>query len=83
MDDYLTAYRRNVVVTDAPASVDLDVSALAAILLPPFPNPARHRVQFRLELPRPAPVRVEVVDTQGRRLQGWSAGAVQGQRVID
>ncbi len=76
VDDYRTAYRRNVVVVDDLTSVDVNVAAASASLLPPLPNPARQAVQFRFRLAHEGPVTIEVLDATGRRVQGWRSAAV-------
>jgi hypothetical protein len=62
---------------------------------PPWPNPARDRVRFAFELPDAGPVRLEILDLQGRRVRtladarleprryagGWDLADEHGRRV--
>lgn len=82
-DHYVTTYARGVEVTEDVTGVDVGVMSLAATLLPPAPNPAHGRIQFRFQLRDPAPVRLEVLDAQGRLLKGWSqTAAAAGEHAL-
>jgi hypothetical protein len=52
-----------------PSAVTESRAALALHFSTPWPNPARERAQFRLELPGPMQVRVEVFDVGGRHIR--------------
>lgn len=72
VDEYLFAYVRNVVVTDANTDVgDALVTRLA--LLPPAPNPVRDRLHLRFAMAAAGPATLEVLDTAGRVIKGWRA----------
>jgi hypothetical protein len=75
-DDYRTTYVRNVVVNDDATGVDIGVPPVGGALMPPFPNPARDRVEFRLRVDSASALRLEVFDARGRRLKGWSGEVV-------
>lgn len=53
----------------------------------PWPNPSGGRVQLRWSLPRPGPVRLEVIDATGRRVRtlvaGTGAAAAAGSATWD
>lgn len=54
------------------------VEALA--FLPPSPNPARDRARLRFALPRATPVRLDVLDLEGRRVERVLDGVVAAGR---
>jgi hypothetical protein len=68
-----------------PAMVSVgDLPAAAALeLAPPSPNPARRFARFAFTLPTAAPVRLEILDIQGRRLRELAdRGAVSPGRYV-
>jgi hypothetical protein len=82
-DHYRTTHVRNVVVTEDVTGVEIGVPPASGSLLPPSPNPARDRVEFRVRVDSPGTVRLEVFDVRGRRLKGWLAeNATAGARVV-
>jgi hypothetical protein len=82
-DHYRTTNVRNVVVTEDVTGVEVDVLQAGVALLPPHPNPARDRVDFRLRLDSSGSLRLEVFDARGRRLKGWFAEtATAGERSV-
>ena len=70
LDDF-TTYDAALPNVEAPAAPDPRALRLTA----PEPNPARGSVRLTLELPRPADVRVEVLDLAGRRVRPLHSGA--------
>ena len=80
-EHYLTRFVRGVIVQDL-TGVDVGLAPFAGMLFPPSPNPARSSVQLRFRLPDAARVRLEVLDSQGRVLKGWSdPSAAAGDHV--
>ena len=79
LDDYQVTYRRGVVVMDDVTSVDVDARFLKSALLPPWPNPGRKDVSFRLRIRDAGPVELAVVDVRGRMMKGWSGLAGAGE----
>jgi hypothetical protein len=84
-------YRLRQVDTDGTASVSDPVRVTlgppAALRLHAlFPNPARTRATLRYELPAATPVRVEIFDLLGRRVETFEAGhrpAGRVEQVVD
>jgi len=79
LDDYQVAYRRGVVVTDVVTSVDVDARFLKSTLSPPWPNPARKGISFRLRIRDAGPIELAVVDVRGRVMKGWKGLAATGE----
>ncbi len=79
VDDYQVAYRRGVVVTDQTTGVDVDAHFLKSTLSPPWPNPARNGVSFRLRIRDAGTIGLAVVDLNGRLLKGWTGLAGAGE----
>jgi hypothetical protein len=76
-DDYVVAYLRGVVVTEA--AVDVAVTAGDGVALAhPMPNPAISSTTLRWTLPRDGEVRIRVFDAAGRFIRGWSGTAPLG-----
>lgn len=83
VDDYRTAYLRNVVVVDAVSGVEIGLEPAPAGLAPPTPNPATARVEFSFHLNQPGQVRLLVCDVRGRLVTGWqTTEASAGDRRI-
>jgi hypothetical protein len=59
--------------------VDVGDRGRTLVFSAPYPNPARSETRFRIQLPQPGPVRVEVFDIRGRRVRtlvdAWTTGA--------
>lgn len=83
LDDYQVAYRRGIVVNDAVTGVDVDARYLQSTLSPPWPNPGRNSVSFRLRIRDAGPIRLTVVDANGRALKGWKGLAGAGDRTLN
>ncbi len=79
LDDYQVAYRRGVVVNDAVTGVDVDARFLKSTLSPPWPNPARTGVSFRLRIRDAGPIELVAVDVNGRVMKGWTGLAAAGE----
>jgi len=83
LDDYQVAYRRGIVVTNVTTGVDIDARFLKSTLSPPWPNPARNSVSFRLRIRDAGPVELAIVDVNGRVVKGWTGLAGAGEdRVL-
>ncbi len=82
-DDYATTYVRGVVVEDV-TGVEIGLPPLPGELFAPFPDPALHQVRLRFRLAQASPVRLDVVDTQGRRIKAWQGSSLAaGEHTID
>jgi hypothetical protein len=79
-DNYQVAYRRNVVVTNDAAGVDVEAGFLRSSIDPPAPNPARGRVSFALRIRDQGPISVAVFDLSGRMVKGWTGLAGAGEQ---
>ena len=79
VDDYQVAYRRGIVVNDATTSVDVDARFMTSTLSPPWPNPSRESVRFRMRIRDTGPIELRVVDVNGRWLKGWTGLAGAGE----
>jgi hypothetical protein len=59
--------------------VDVGSPGRTLVFSAPYPNPARSQTRFRIQLPKPGPVRIEVFDVRGRRVRtlvdAWASGA--------
>ena len=64
----------------APVAVGGGAAPLAFELSQPAPNPARGMARFWFTLPRSGPVRLEVLDVQGRRLRTLAEGPMAAAR---
>ncbi len=82
VDDYQVAYRRGIVVNDATTSVDVDAGFMTSSLSPPWPNPGRESVRFRMRIRDSGPIDLTVVDVNGRLLMGWTGLAGAGEQRI-
>lgn len=83
VDDYRTAFRRNVVVVDAVSGVEIGLEPAPAGLAPPAPNPAGASVEFSFHLARPGIARLIVCDVRGRLVTGWQSNepTAGGRRI--
>ena len=79
LDDYQVAYRRGIVVTNVTTGVDVDARFLKSTLSPPWPNPARKGISFRLRIRDAGPIELAVVDVNGRMIKGWTGLAGAGE----
>ena len=79
VDDHQVAYRRGIVVNDATTSVDVDARFMTSTLSPPWPNPSRESVRFRMRIRDTGPIQLRVVDVNGRLLKGWTGLAGTGE----
>lgn len=79
LDDYQVTYRRGVVVSDAVTSVDIDARFMTSTLSPPWPNPGRASVSFRMRVRDTGPIDLTVVDVNGRLMMGWTGLAGAGE----
>jgi hypothetical protein len=79
LDDYQVAYRRGVVVNDVTASVDVDARLMTSTLSPPWPNPGRSSVRFRMRIRDTGSIDLTVVDVNGRLMKGWTGLAGAGE----
>ncbi|MFN0150054.1 MAG: FlgD immunoglobulin-like domain containing protein [bacterium] len=61
---------------DAPSPDDGTSTPLVLHATVPFPNPFRDTSTFAFTLPEPGPVRIDVFDVSGRRVQTLAAGAM-------
>lgn len=82
LDDYQVAYRRGVVVNDAPTGVDLDARLMTSTLSPPWPNPSRTSVSFRMRIRDTGAIELTVVDVNGRLMKGWTGLAGPGEERV-
>ncbi len=72
VDDYLVSFQSGIVVTDAISDVPIAADIPAIRLDPPWPNPSAEAVNMRLEVKRPAEVRLDIYDARGRLVRSWS-----------
>jgi hypothetical protein len=82
LDDYQVAYRRGIVVNDATTSVDVDARFMTSTLAPPWPNPSRASVRFRMRIRDAGSVDLTVVDVNGRLVKGWKGLAGAGEEKL-
>jgi len=79
LDDYQVAYRRGVVVSDVSTSVDFDARFMTSSLSPPWPNPSRASVSFRMRIRDSGSIDLKIVDVRGRLMKGWTGLAGAGE----
>ena len=79
LDDFQVTYRRGVVVNGGPTSVDVDARFMTSTLSPPWPNPGRASVSFRMRIRDTGSIDLTVVDVNGRLIKGWTGLAGAGE----
>jgi hypothetical protein len=84
VDNYMVAYTRNVEVTEAPTSVDIDLTNSRFLFAPPRPNPGKDHVAFHVTLGEPVPLKLRIFDVRGRLVREWGGHVNSaGDRVIE
>ena len=82
LDNYQVAYRRGIVVNNVPLSVDVDARFMTSTLSPPWPNPGRASVSFRMRIRDTGAIDLTIVDVNGRMMTGWTGLAGAGEARI-
>ena len=81
VDNYVTTFVNDVVVTGGVSDVPLTVARAAVTFDPPWPNPSGSGVNLRVHVGRPTDMEMGIYDARGRLVRSWTAaGSVVGTR---